>query len=79
MVEKEYDGQLPFLGIILLSHNDDGSISISVYHKDTHTDQYLFTHTTQQHKKAVVKALMCGTKVNSLIIESKSFTGKEAC
>ena len=44
MVEKEYDGQLTFLDT-LLSADDDGSIT-SMYHKDSHTDQYAAGLTT---------------------------------
>ena len=40
MVEKESDGQLPFLDIFL-TREEGGSISTSVYCKFTHTDQYL--------------------------------------
>ena len=36
-VEKESDGQLPFLDI-LLTREEDGSVSTSVYCKSTHTD-----------------------------------------
>ena len=39
-VEKESDGQLPFLDI-LLTCGENGSISIFVYRKPTHTEQYL--------------------------------------
>ena len=39
-VEKEVDGRLPFLDI-MLSRDDTGSVSTAVYRKTTHTDQYL--------------------------------------
>ena len=42
-IEKESDGQLPFLDI-LLKREEDGSISTSVYRKATHTDHYLYFH-----------------------------------
>ena len=58
-VEKESDGQLPFLDI-LLTREEDGSVSTSVYHKTTHTDQYLNfeSHNPVAHKRAVVKTLL---------------------
>lgn len=43
-VENQKGGQLPFLDI-LVSRDSDGSISTSVYHKPTHTDQYLHFQT----------------------------------
>ena len=43
-VEKEVDGQLPFLDL-LISRDSDGSISTSVYRKPTHTD-YIFPRIT---------------------------------
>ena len=46
-VKKEKDGQLPFLDI-LLSQDNGGSISTSVYRKATHTDQYLASSLTIQ-------------------------------
>ena len=39
-IEEEKDYQLPFLDT-LLKRNEDGSISVKVYRKPTHTDQYL--------------------------------------
>ena len=59
-IEKESDGQLPFLDI-LLNREEDGSISTSVYRKATHTDQYLcfHSHHPAAHKRAVVRTLMC--------------------
>ena len=58
-VEKESYGQLPFLDI-LLTREEDGSVSTSVYRKTTHTDQYLNfeSHYPVAHKKAVVKTLL---------------------
>ena len=60
MMEKESDGQLPFLDI-LLNREEDGSISNSVYRKATHTDQYLcfHSHHPAAHKRVVVRTLMC--------------------
>ena len=40
MVEKEKDGQLAFLDV-QLCREDDVMVSTSVYHKATHTNQYL--------------------------------------
>ena len=59
-MEKESDGQLPFL-CILWNRDKDGSISTSVHHKATHTDQYLCLHSHHPatHKRAVVRTLMC--------------------
>ena len=59
-VERESGGQLPFLDV-LLTREEDGTISTSVYRKATHTDQYLAfdsQHPTV-HKRAVVRSLMC--------------------
>ena len=58
-VENQKGGQLPFLDI-LVSRDSDGSISTSVYHKPTHTDQYLHfqTHHPLPWKWAVAKTLM---------------------
>ena len=60
MIERESDGQLPFLDI-LLNREEDGSIRTSVYHKATHTDQYLcfHSHHPAANKRAVVRTLMC--------------------
>ena len=58
-VEEERDGQLAFLDV-LLRREDDGTISTSVHHKATHTNQYLSfgSHHPTAHKIAVVRALM---------------------
>ena len=58
-VEKESDGQLPFLDV-LVTREEDGTISTSVYRKPTHTDQYLAfeSHHPMGHKRAVVRTLM---------------------
>ena len=59
-IERESDGQLPFLDIFL-NREEDGSISTSVYRKAIHTDQYLcfHSHHPAAHKQAVVRTLMC--------------------
>ena len=56
--EVEEDGQLPFLDV-LLSKEDDGRISTSVYRKPTHTDHYLHfsSHHPQSHKQSVLRTL----------------------
>ena len=58
-VGKESGGQLSFL-YILLTRDEAGSISTSVYCKPTHTDQYLDFqfHHLAAHKRAVVWTLM---------------------
>ncbi len=45
-MEKEVDGCLPFLDV-LISKNEDGSFSHQVFRKKTHTDQYL--HASSHH------------------------------
>ena len=58
-VEEERDRQLALLDV-LLCREDDSTISTSVYHKATHTNQYLSfrsRHPTA-HKVAVVRTLM---------------------
>ena len=51
MIEKDSDGQLPILDI-LLSREENGSISTSLNRKATHTDQYLCfqSHHPASHK-----------------------------
>ena len=58
-IEKETDSRLPFLDT-LIKRNDDGSISILVYRKPTHTDQYLNFHSNHQvgAKESVVSAFI---------------------
>ena len=57
-VELESDGRLPFLDVFMC-RRPDGSISTSVYRKDTHTDKYLDfpSHHPLSHKIAVVRTL----------------------
>ena len=60
-VEEESDGRLAFLDV-QLSRTDDGTVCTLVYHKATHTNQYLASesHHPIAHKVAVVKTLMSG-------------------
>ena len=57
-VEVESDGQLPFLDVLLL-HDPDDSINVSVPEAYRHTDRYLdfSSHDTLAHKIAVVRTL----------------------
>ena len=57
-VEIESNGKLPFLDS-LLEHEEDGSISTTVYRKPIHTDRYLdfASHHPLAHKIAVFKTL----------------------
>ena len=63
---EESDEQLPFLDI-LLTREEGGSISTSVYAKIAHTDQYLNleSHHPVAHKRAVVKTLLCRSEALS--------------
>ena len=58
-VKEESDGRLAFLDV-QLSRSEDGTVGTSVYHKATHTNQYLAfeSHHPVAHKVAVVKTLM---------------------
>lgn len=64
MVEKESDGQLPFLDI-LRNLDEDSNTSISLYRKETNTHQYLSfqSHHPAAHKRAVGKTHMCRAEV----------------
>ena len=75
MMGKESDRQLPFLDIFL--SREDGSISTSVQHKATHTDQYwcFHSHHPAAHKQAVVGTLMC--RAESLSLSGVSRAQKE--
>ena len=77
-VERESGGQLPFLDV-LLTREEDGTISTSVYRKATHTDQYLAfdSHHPTAHKRAVVRSLMC--RAEALSSPGVSRTQKEKC
>ena len=58
-LEKESNNQLPFLDV-LVTRSVNGTISTSIYKKDTHTDQYLNFNSYQpvEHKAAVIKTLI---------------------
>ena len=57
-MEKEENLTIPFLDT-LIQQNQDGTISVKVYRKPTHTDQYLsFTsHHSTRSKQSVITAL----------------------
>ena len=69
-IEEEQDGKLPFLDT-LLKRNEDGSISVLVYRKPTHTDQYLNYNSNHpsQTKDAVISALF--RRAKDIISEKK--------
>ena len=62
---------MPFLDV-LLHHNNDGTISTSVYRKPTHTDKYLNfdSHHPMVHKVAVIRTLI--SRVSTLCSSSPS-------
>ena len=76
--EREQEHVIPFLDVMIL-HNDDGSLSTKVYHKPTHTDQYLqfSSHHPTAHKRAVVSTLLkraaSHCSMNSLVREERSY------
>ena len=59
-MEQERNGNISFLDVEV-SRKEDGSLTRSVYRKDTHTDRYL--HSTSLHhpkiKSSVNQALIC--------------------
>ena len=58
-MEREENGCLPFLDT-LIKRNADKSISVSVYRKPTHTDQYLNFQSNHQDsaKESVISSLL---------------------
>ena len=64
-MEVEVDGFLPFLDI-LLSRNEDGSISHQVFHKKTHTEQYF--HVGSHHFPAQKFGVLCTLATRALRI-----------
>ena len=70
-LEKESEGKLPFLDVHL-EHHSNGSISITVFRKPTHTDEYLdFTsHHPLAHKMAVFHTLQYRAGTISSTIEA---------
>ena len=56
--ESEKDGRIPFLDTEI-SRLPDGSLKLKVYHKPTHTDQYLHfeSHHPLEHKLSVILTL----------------------
>ena len=66
-METEENSRLPFLDT-LIQRNSDNTISVRVYRKPTHTDQYLkfITHHLARAKKSVITSLFDRAK-NSVI------------
>ena len=71
-MELESDGRLPFLDV-LMCRRPDGSISTSVYRKDTHTDKYLdfSSHHPLSHTIAVVRTLCSRADTHSSLASSR--------
>ena len=65
-MEKEKDCRLPFLDT-LIQRNNNGEISVLVYRKPTHTDQYLNFHSNHQEsaKESVISALF--TRADNIV------------
>jgi len=62
--ETESDGVLAFLDV-KLTREHTGYLDYTVYRKPTHTDRYLNLRSDHplQHKKAVIKTLLCRAKL----------------
>ena len=73
-MEEESNGELAFLDTLLKRNN--GEISVLVYRKPRHTDQYLHYsfHNQTSYKKSVVSSLFNRAY---LIIINKDFSDKE--
>ena len=63
VLQGQTDRQLPFIDIVL-SREEDGSMSTSVHRKATHMDQYLCfqSHHPSSHKRAVVRTQLQQTE-----------------
>ena len=55
-VEHETNNSIAMLDT-LISRNNDGTLSFSVFRKSTHTDQYLNSHQPLEHKLGVIRTL----------------------
>lgn len=57
-MEKETNGRIPFLDT-LIKHNENGTLTTTVYRKATHTDRYLDfrSNNPMSHKRATVTSL----------------------
>ena len=78
-IEMETNSRILFLDT-LIKRNDNGSISILVYRKSTHTDQYLNFHSNHQVsavKESVVSALF--TRAGNIISEPTDLRTENEC
>ena len=58
-VEAEKEGSLPMMDV-LLHHEEDGKVSVSIYRKLTHTERYLsfsFHHPLSMKKSVMISLL----------------------